>query len=71
MLALTSAFDTGVLSFAACRLNIRNDAEWLDVNLGPFSKEVDYAAFKELNITGVRHTFFVPSTFFLHTKAVN
>jgi len=42
--------------FLACRLDIQNDAEWLEVNLGPFSKEVDYSAFKELNITGVRET---------------
>ena len=67
MLALTLGFDPRVFYFAACSLNIRNDAEWLDVNLGPFSKEVDYTDLKELNITGVRRTLF--STF--HTKAVN
>ncbi|XP_048126475.1 uncharacterized protein LOC125312047 [Alosa alosa] len=36
----------------ACRLDIQNDAQWLEVNLGPFAKEVDYSALKELNITG-------------------
>lgn len=61
MLALSSGFDTLVPVFAACSLNIRNDAEWLEVNLGPFSKEVDYSEFKELNITGVRESPF--STF--------
>lgn len=46
-----------VFDFAACTLNIGNDVEWLDVNLGPFSEEVDYTSLNELNITGVRSAF--------------
>ncbi|XP_041922156.1 uncharacterized protein LOC121685615 [Alosa sapidissima] len=44
---------SATFSEIACRLDIRNDAQWLEVNLGPFAKEVDYSALKELNITGL------------------
>ncbi|XP_076142601.1 uncharacterized protein LOC143124782 [Alosa pseudoharengus] len=44
---------SATFSEIACRLDIQNDAQWLEVNLGPFAKEVDYSALKELNITGL------------------
>ena len=67
MVALTSGFDQGFVYFVACRLDIQTDAQWLEVNLGPFAKEVEYSALKELNITGVRDTLFVLSNFPVHT----
>ncbi len=40
-----------------CRKDIGNDAEWLDINLGPFSTVANYTDLKELNISGVNHQF--------------
>ncbi|XP_028826975.1 uncharacterized protein LOC114785224 [Denticeps clupeoides] len=37
----------------ACRNNIKDDSDWLKVNLGPFADKVDYSELKELNITGL------------------
>jgi len=42
-----------------CRKDIGNDAEWLDINLGPFSTVANYTDLKELNISGVKHLFFM------------
>lgn len=55
MSAPTSDSDQHLLHFLACRPNIQNDAEWLEVNLGPFVAEVGYSALRELGISGVRH----------------
>ncbi|XP_028826994.1 uncharacterized protein LOC114785232 [Denticeps clupeoides] len=37
----------------ACQNNIKDDSDWLKVNLGPFADKVDYSELKELNITGL------------------
>ncbi|XP_064179421.1 uncharacterized protein LOC135248565 [Anguilla rostrata] len=37
----------------ACRENIQNDADFLQINLGPFSEDVTYSDLKDLNITGL------------------
>lgn len=57
-------FDNGALMQAdlppplflktACRQNIQSDAQWLAINLGPFSTVVNYSDLKDLNITGVK-----------------
>lgn len=60
---LISGFDHIFFFLTACRLDIQNDGEWLEANLGPFAKEVDYSALKELNITGVRDHFVLLSNF--------
>ncbi|RXN32094.1 putative threonine-rich GPI-anchored glyco isoform X2 [Labeo rohita] len=36
-----------------CRKDIGSDAEWLDINLGLFSKVANYTDLKELNISGL------------------
>ncbi|KAG9349852.1 hypothetical protein JZ751_026205, partial [Albula glossodonta] len=44
-----------VLRFSepACREDIKNDADFLQVNLGSFSKDAPYSELKALNITGL------------------
>ncbi|XP_043101562.1 uncharacterized protein LOC122349539 [Puntigrus tetrazona] len=36
-----------------CKKDIANDAEWLDINLGPFSAVANYTDLKELNVSGL------------------
>lgn len=41
------------LSWTACSQDIQNDADWLEINLGPFANDAEYSDLKDLNITGV------------------
>lgn len=40
-----------------CRQGIQNDAQWLEANLGPFSKYTTYSVLKVFNLSVVSHTF--------------
>lgn len=43
----------------ACKEDIQNDADYLQINLGPFSKDATYSDLKALNITGVQYMIFL------------
>lgn len=53
----------GHLYLLACRQGIRNDTEWLEDNLGPFSEHTTFSDLKEFNISGVNHTLDSRSSF--------
>lgn len=40
----------------------QSDAEWLEANFGPFSQYTTYSDLKDLNISGVSHTFHYQSS---------
>ncbi|XP_046905399.1 uncharacterized protein LOC124487258 [Hypomesus transpacificus] len=42
-----------IINDKACRKDINSDAEWLEINLGPFSEYTTYSTLKYFNISGV------------------